>query len=99
MSALKRLADWYLTQCDGLWEHGCGLSITTLDNPGFSLKINLKGTQLENVAFERLEVDWDTDDRWYTCWKEGGSFHAAGAPSRIEEMVECFLTWSCSSHG
>lgn len=46
-SALKRLAEWYHAQCDDLWEHRWGISITTIDNPGFALKIELTGTQLE----------------------------------------------------
>lgn len=93
-SVLLRLANWYLSQCDGKWEHDWGLSITTLDNPGFSLKINLHGTSLERADFDRVVVDYDTNDRWYTCWKENAEFHAAGAPSRIEEMIECFLRWN-----
>jgi hypothetical protein len=31
---LKRLQDWYVSQCDGGWEHTYGISIDTLDNPG-----------------------------------------------------------------
>lgn len=39
---LKGLQDWYCSQCNGDWEHGYGVSIETLDNPGWSLKIELK---------------------------------------------------------
>jgi hypothetical protein len=98
-SALKRLSDWYLDQCDGLWEHTQGMSITTLDNPGFALKIDLKGTPLEDAEFDRVEVEYQTEDRWYTCWKEDGTFNAAGAPSTVEDMIECFLDWSSRSQG
>ncbi len=98
-SALKRLSDWYLAQCDGLWEHGQGLSITTIDNPGFALKINLKGTPLEDAVFDRIEVEYETEEHWYTCWKEDGTFNAAGAPSRVDDMIECFLDWSCGILG
>lgn len=99
VSALKKLSDWYLAQCDGLWEHRWGLSITTIDNPGFALEINLEGTPLADVEFERVDVDYDTDDHWYTCWKEASTFNAAGSPSRIEDMIEHFLAWSGSSPG
>ena len=92
-SALKRLSDWYLSQCDDLWEHRWGLSIGTIDNPGFALKIDLTGTQLESVEFERFEFEIDDSDRWFTCWKENCEFHAAGAPSQIEAMIEQFLSW------
>jgi hypothetical protein len=28
------LEAWYASRCDGEWEHGYGISIETLDNPG-----------------------------------------------------------------
>ena len=92
-SALIRLSEWYFAQCDDLWEHHWGLSITTLDNPGFFLKIELTGTKLENAEFERIEFEMNDSNRWYTCFKDGCEFHAAGAPSQIEVMIEHFLSW------
>ena len=93
-SVLTRLSEWYVAQCDDLWEHRWGLSITTIDNPGFALSIDLTGTPLEDVEFIRMEVEIDTLNGWYVCWKEEGKFQAAGAPSRIEDMIECFLNWA-----
>lgn len=93
-SALSRLAEWYTSQCNGLWEHEQGIEIGTLDNPGFRIKISVFGTPLETVDFDRVEDDYDSDDHWFTCWKEDGQFHAAGAPCRIEDMIECFLAWA-----
>ena len=92
-SALIRLSEWYLAQCDDLWEHRWGLSITTFDNPGFALKIELTGTKLENAEFEPIEFEINDSDRWYTCWKEGCEFHAVWVPSQIEAMIEHFLSW------
>jgi Immunity protein 53 len=37
-----RLQVWYLAQCDGDWEHRHGVTIGTLDNPGWSLRIDSK---------------------------------------------------------
>ncbi|MCM2498968.1 immunity 53 family protein [Neorhizobium galegae] len=44
MDVLDWFGRWYEAQCDGAWEHGFGASIDTLDNPGWSLKIDLAGT-------------------------------------------------------
>ena len=71
------------------------MAIHSIDNPGFSIAISLMGTRLETVDFTRIEDDIDTDDHWFTCWKEGGRFLAAGAPSRLEDMIDCFLAWAC----
>ena len=49
MSTLARLEAWYLRQCNGDWEHLYGVTIETLDNPGWSVTIDLTGTKLERV--------------------------------------------------
>ena len=43
MDILQDLAKWYTAQCNGEWEHSCGLKIDTLDNPGWIVTIDLKG--------------------------------------------------------
>ena len=45
--SLVRLQLWYSRQCDGDWEHGLGIRIESLDNPGWSVRIDLKGTNLD----------------------------------------------------
>ena len=35
------LMQWRLDQCDNDWEHCHGVSIGTLDNPGWTLRIDL----------------------------------------------------------
>ncbi len=51
MTDIERLQAWYLAQCDGEWEHGFGPTISTLDNPGWSVKVDLKGTELFEKPF------------------------------------------------
>jgi hypothetical protein len=43
---LSWLQRWYSAHCDGEWEHGFGVTIETLDNPGWSVKIDVEGTEL-----------------------------------------------------
>ncbi len=38
---LGELQGWFLAHCNGDWEHSHGVSIATLDNPGWSIEINL----------------------------------------------------------
>lgn len=52
--ALKWLEDWYSDQCDGDWEHQNGIDIGNIDNPGWTLKVDLTGTSLENIPFEEF---------------------------------------------
>ncbi|MGW1432997.1 Imm53 family immunity protein [Streptomyces sp. NPDC002431] len=41
------LQGWYSAQCDEDWEHEWGVRINTLDNPGWSVRIDLEDTDLE----------------------------------------------------
>jgi hypothetical protein len=47
MSHLKALQEWYAAMSDGDWEHELGISIETIDNPGWVVSIDLEGTPLE----------------------------------------------------
>ena len=43
---LERLPWWYTSMCNGDWEHTYGVFISNIDNPGWSLKVELKDTYL-----------------------------------------------------
>ena len=43
-SAFSLLSDWYESNCNDDWEHGYGVKIETLDNPGWLVQIDLFGT-------------------------------------------------------
>jgi immunity protein 53 of polymorphic toxin system len=40
---LRRFQNWYQAHCNGDWEHHAGVTIDTLDNPGWSVRIHLTG--------------------------------------------------------
>ena len=91
---LQRLTDWYSRRCDGDWEHGYGFKIDTLDNPGVSLRVELRETYLESVPFEEKKDAYDSKDRWMICSRDEEKFEAFGAASRLEDMIEEFLRWA-----
>ncbi|MET8161729.1 Imm53 family immunity protein [Sphaerisporangium sp. NPDC005289] len=58
--AFAFLQSWYASCCNDDWEHSYGVTIDTLDNPGWHLKIDLvdtplAGTTLDHLAVERTE--------------------------------------------
>ncbi|MGQ0765092.1 MAG: immunity 53 family protein [Gemmatimonadota bacterium] len=89
---LTRLQDWFVSRCDGDWEHASRFQLTTLDNPGWSLSVNLDGTYRTPLAFARV-VENRTDDDWYNCWLEGAAFNGACGPLNLDEMLDLFLSW------
>jgi Immunity protein 53 len=54
MNALQELQQWYQSQCNGDWEHTYGVKIDTLDNPGWSVTIELADTYLYGRTFSIL---------------------------------------------
>src|SRR5438874_4185980 len=63
---LSWLQRWYSAHCDGEWEHGSGITIETIDNPGWSMTIGLYGTELESATFEPVKTDISETD-WVRC--------------------------------
>jgi immunity protein 53 of polymorphic toxin system len=93
MSVLLQLEQWYESQCDGDWEHHFGVSIGTLDNPGWTVTIDLNGTGLENLMFPTFE-DLAPTQNWIKCWVEDGKFYGVGGPQKLEEILAAFLRWA-----
>lgn len=86
----QALQEWYLSQCDGNWEHQHVITIETLDNPGWMITIDLEGTELESRTWplqmeERSESDW-----WQFEFKER-KFVGCGGALNLAEVVEKFL--------
>ncbi len=99
MSRINELQEWYLSQCNGDWEHEFGVKINTLDNPGWTIDIDLEGTDIEEKPFTEHSSGVGDDakesgDNWLVCKVDNGKFNAAGGPRKLEEMIEIFLTWA-----
>ena len=90
---LARLQHWYLAQCDGDWEHSYGVTVGTLDNPGWLVKVDLTGTALAGRPFERVEAHRAERD-WLVCWVEDEQWQAACGPLNLGEAIEAFLAWA-----
>jgi immunity protein 53 of polymorphic toxin system len=97
VGALRRLQQWYKAQCNGDWEHSYGVTIGTLDNPGWSLKVDLTDTPLQHKWFTEVKRDYEHQTDWLTCFFRDGVFHGACGPEKLEEMLEIFLDWSENS--
>ncbi|MBE9076191.1 immunity 53 family protein [Romeria aff. gracilis LEGE 07310] len=69
-----------------------GVDIDTLDNPGWSVKIDLEDTLLENKSFTQIEKD-ETDQSWLRCRVEDKKFFGCGDPDRLGEILSIFLSW------
>ena len=90
-NTLADLEDWYRANCDGDWEHDWRVRISTLDNPGWSIAVNLDDTQAP-LLLNRVDVERTPDD-WYACWLDGRVFNGAGGPGNLADLLGFFLAW------
>lgn len=56
------LQEWFSQQCDDDWEHENKIVITSTDNPGWMLTVDLSDTALENVHVPYVLVEHSGDD-------------------------------------
>ena len=86
------LQQWFQSQCDGDWEHEFGITLQTVDNPGWYLTINLIGTELEGVSFQNIQEDKD-DVNWYFCLVRNNVFEASCGPCNLDIILRIFRSW------
>lgn len=91
MGLIEQIQSWYAAQCDGDWEHQYGISIDTLDNPGWCVTVDLFGTSLENVSFQTYQEDKSEED-WVVCEISGNKFVGRGDPGKLQTILENFVS-------
>ena len=82
----QRIQFWYASNCDGDWEHGNGVAIETIDNPGWSVTINLEGTDLAKAVLTKPDVMIGQkvgQEDWVLCWIENQTFYGIGGPLKL----------------
>jgi hypothetical protein len=99
MNSLHELQEWYLSQCNENWEHTYGVSIGTLDNPGWSLEVDLTGTNLNDIEFKELSYGVSKEPEtsghdWIHCKVKDHKFSGYGGPRKLEEIINVFLVWA-----
>ena len=87
------LEDWYQKQCNGDWEHQYGVKIDSLDNPGWTVQIDLNGTRYEDMQNRHLLDDRSTELEWIICNIKDGKFIGAGGPKQLGRILQVFRKW------
>jgi hypothetical protein len=90
---LTWLTQWYLAECNDDWEHSYGV-----DNPGWTLKIDLRETDLQGRPFERVErgepasnlEEWRNLGSWLVADLKGDVFEVACGPLDLPTAIQVF---------
>ena len=93
---LTLLQEWYQHQVNGEWEHTYGISITTLDNPGWALKIEVRDTDLSNHLFDEVKHQGPSAHDWFACHVKDNAFEAFCGPMHLRDVMVIFLQWAGS---
>ena len=96
MDPLSRLCAWYEGQPHEDWHEDHGVKISTVDNPGWRVLIDIEHTTLEDKEFTEVEIDRSETD-WIICQTRYGRFDAACGPGNLNELIEIFLDWTASA--
>ncbi|MEV8350733.1 Imm53 family immunity protein [Streptomyces niveus] len=70
-----------------------GVKIATLDNPGWTVSIDLEETEPEERDYIRQEINRAPQD-WIRAWTAEKTFHAACGPGNLTEALTLFRTWA-----
>ena len=107
MDDLEWLEQWYAAQCIGDWAEDRGVTIESLDNPGWLLKVDLRGTSLEermvDASIHRSGEPPEASNgniggaEWMVCDVKGGKFIGAGDPGKLRAILHCFRAWANQS--
>ena len=95
-SNLEWLQRFYLSFCNGDWEHGYGCTIENVDNPGWSFKFELVDTVYEDLEGPDVSLGADqTEDGpdWLFLKKAGTVIQGACGPLKLDELIGEFRAW------
>jgi hypothetical protein len=94
MSVLAEFQEWYNSNCDEDWEHSYGVTIETLDNPGWSVTIDLTDTNLEDKSFTEIQENSSDEKDWLYCRVENFKFRGDGDQFQLERILKIFVDWA-----
>lgn len=92
MDDLIWLSKWLASQCDGEWESDYGITLESVNNPGWMLKIDLDGTGLDPSAFKPVAVQ-RSDTDWIEAKVEEGVFLGGCALASLPELLGLFRAY------
>jgi hypothetical protein len=90
---LDALQAWFVAHCDGNWEQEYGVTIGTVEDPGWEVRIDVVGTALAGSVIPRERTARAPED-WFEVWCDGYTFHAVGGPQNLDELLGSFVSFA-----
>jgi hypothetical protein len=93
MTPVDFLQSWYQAQTNGEWERIRGVTIESLDTPGWLVTIDLAGTAIDGRTMTPIQEERSTND-WLLCEVEQNQFHGQGDSQKLLVILELFQRWA-----
>lgn len=88
---IDRIQNWYKLNCNGDWEHNYGYSIATLDNPGWTVRIDLRETPLEKLDFQQNHQNPNYEHDWFQIKTESQVLQIFCGPDNLNQVFQIFF--------
>lgn len=98
METLQFLQNWYQKQCNGYWEHAFGVTIETLDTPGWMVTVDLAETRWADAEMQSVRRERSPKD-WIICEVMQRQFRGQGDPQKLPEILRVFQEWASATVG
>ena len=95
---IERIQDWYKLNCNGDWEHSYGYSIATLDNPGWTIRIDLAETCLDKLDFKKEFQNPAYEHDWFIIKTDKETLDISCGPENLKQVFEIFLDEIIPNH-
>jgi len=89
MDIIDWIQNWFKDNCDGEWEYGEGIQITTLENPGWEVEIDISNTSIADVNISWILNENSAHD-WYGVKIENQKFNASGDSGKLKYLLGLF---------
>lgn len=89
MEILDWIQNWFKDNCDGDWEKGEAIHITSLDNPGWDVEIDISNTSIANINIKWILNENGPQD-WYGVKIEDKKFNASGDSGKLKFLLSLF---------
>ena len=96
IDGLFRLEAWHARRRAGEWKRHHGITIATLDNPGWRLRIDARGSDQRERPFAPISVA-TSDLDWLECRVYDRIIEDAGGPDKPALIPRAFRDWCKTS--
>jgi hypothetical protein len=89
LNPIEFLQNWYRTNCNGEWEKVKGITIETMETPGWHVTIDLAETPLSGVGMRPVKIERGPAD-WIDCRVEHDRFLGMGDAAKLPAILQTF---------